>query len=99
MNLAFDNVEKRFSSLRVINGFSRDIEDGEPDALVGPSGCGKATLLHMAAGLKQPSAGSVLADGHPVLGPKPDFPLTGCRLATSRFFDAGRAHRDRALVA
>ena len=72
MKLAFDNVEKRFSSLQVIDGFSRDIEDGELVALVGPSGCGKSTLLHIAAGLEQPSAGGVLADGRPVLGPKPE---------------------------
>lgn len=71
MKLAFENVEKRFSSLQVINGFSRDIEEGELVALVGPSGCGKSTLLHIAAGLEQPSAGRMLADGHPVRGPNP----------------------------
>lgn len=48
------------------------LNDGEFVTIVGPSGCGKTTLLMIVAGLVTPSAGSVLIDGHPVLGPGPD---------------------------
>jgi NitT/TauT family transport system ATP-binding protein len=72
MKLSFQNIEKRFSDLHVIDHFSRDIESGELVALVGPSGCGKSTLLHIAAGLEKPSAGNILANGNPVQGPHPE---------------------------
>lgn len=72
MKLAFENIEKRFSTLHVIDNFSCSVEDGELVALVGPSGCGKSTLLHIAAGLEAPSAGNILADARPVRGPNPE---------------------------
>ena len=37
--------------------------DGEQMALVGRSGCGKTTLLHVIAGISRPDAGSVKIDG------------------------------------
>jgi putative ABC transport system ATP-binding protein len=37
--------------------------DGEQMALVGRSGCGKTTLLHVIAGISRPDAGSVKLDG------------------------------------
>lgn len=72
MKLSFENVTKRFSSLQVIDGFSREVEKGELVALVGPSGCGKSTLLHIAAGLEMPSSGRMLVNGQPVQGPSPE---------------------------
>lgn len=72
MKFSFQNVQKSFSALRVIDDFTRDIADGELVALVGPSGCGKSTLLHMAAGLEHPSGGRVLADGKEIRGPHPE---------------------------
>lgn len=75
MKLSFNNVEKHFSGLNVINGFSRDIGHGELVALVGPSGCGKSTLLHMAAGLEKPSGGTVLAGGQVITRPHPERTL------------------------
>ena len=75
MKLSFNNVQKHFSGLHVIDDFSYEIEQGELVALVGPSGCGKSTLLHLAAGLQTASAGSVLADGSPIKGPHPERTL------------------------
>lgn len=75
MKFSFQNVQKSFGDLRVIEDFGRDIVDGELVALVGPSGCGKSTLLHMAAGLERPSAGKVLANGKSIRGPNPERTL------------------------
>ncbi len=75
MKLSFKDIQKSFSGLHVIDGFSRDIEQGQLVALVGPSGCGKSTLLHIAAGLETPSSGAIFADGKPVTGPHPERTL------------------------
>jgi len=45
------------------------IEPGEFVAIVGPSGCGKSTFMKLATGLKPPTKGTVIVDGHEVTGP------------------------------
>jgi NitT/TauT family transport system ATP-binding protein len=45
------------------------VGQGEFIAIVGPSGCGKSTFMKLATGLKMPSRGRILIDGHGVAGP------------------------------
>ena len=45
-----------------------DIAAGEKVAVIGPSGLGKTTLLHLLAGVLVPSAGRVVVDGIDVSG-------------------------------
>src|SRR5690606_15723889 len=75
MKLEFKHIKKSFGELNVVQDFSRDIASGELVALVGPSGCGKSRLLHIAAGLEHPTAGTMLAGGAPVRGPHPERTL------------------------
>ncbi len=49
--------------LHVLRGASAEIYEGEAVALVGPSGSGKSSLLHMAGLLEKPGGGSVLLNG------------------------------------
>ena len=46
-----------------LRGLDLRIEPRELVAVFGPSGCGKSTMLHLAAGLDEPSAGEVRSFG------------------------------------
>jgi len=55
----------------VVQRVDWDIAAGEFHCLVGRSGCGKTTLLKLAAGLLRPDEGQVLLQGQPVTAPGP----------------------------
>ncbi|MCD6541263.1 ABC transporter ATP-binding protein [Candidatus Bipolaricaulota bacterium] len=54
---------KRFGRTVAISGLSALIEDRELFAVVGPTACGKTTLLRLIAGLIRPDEGEILFDG------------------------------------
>jgi len=56
------------SSYTAVEGASLEVADGEFVAIVGPTGCGKTTLLNIAAGLIAPSSGSISVLGRPLQG-------------------------------
>ncbi|MFB6297975.1 MAG: ABC transporter ATP-binding protein [Salinirussus sp.] len=49
------------------------IDPGEFVSIVGPTGCGKSTIMEIVAGLIEPTAGEVTIDGEPVTGPRDDI--------------------------
>src|SRR6201986_2941035 len=53
------DVRKSFGGFEVLHGVTIPIEDGEFVVLVGPSGCGKPTLLRMLAGLENITSGTI----------------------------------------
>ena len=55
--------------MMALDHVSFDVPRGQFLALVGASGCGKTTILNMAAGLIQPVAGSVMVNGERLLKP------------------------------
>lgn len=57
------NIVKSYDGLRVLDGVSLTIADGEFLSIVGPSGAGKTTLLQIIGSLEAPDSGSVLYDG------------------------------------
>jgi iron(III) transport system ATP-binding protein len=70
MALAFDGVTQRFGAVTALSGVTLAVEPGEIVALLGQSGCGKTTLLRLAAGVERPSAGRVLLEGKDVSSPE-----------------------------
>ena len=57
--VAFSNVTKKFGDFTAVKQANLEIEDGEFMVLVGSSGCGKTTLLRMAAGLEEITEGQM----------------------------------------
>jgi nitrate/nitrite transport system ATP-binding protein len=58
--------------LNVVDRFTLDLARGEFISLIGHSGCGKSTVLSMAAGLTDVSEGDIVLDGRVVATAGPD---------------------------
>ncbi|MGQ0564926.1 MAG: ATP-binding cassette domain-containing protein, partial [Gemmobacter sp.] len=70
--LRIEGIEKRFGTVRAVDGVSLDIAENEFFALLGASGSGKTTLLRMLAGFEVPGAGRILIDGQDVTAVPPN---------------------------
>jgi len=64
--LTFENVSHSYGSVRAVHNLSMDVAPGEIVALLGQSGCGKTTLLRIAAGIERQTGGRVSLDNRSV---------------------------------
>src|SRR5689334_21701211 len=68
--IAFSNVTLVLGGKPIVEDLSLAVKPGEFLCVVGASGCGKTTALRLAAGLYQPTSGSVQFDGQAMTAPR-----------------------------
>ena len=61
--LQLQSVGLSFGAYDAIHDISLDVPPGQFVAVVGPTGCGKSSLLNLVAGLLKPSKGTIRVDG------------------------------------
>ena len=66
--LSLEGVSRRYGDLVILEDVDITLQPGETVALLGPSGSGKSSLLHIAGLLEKPSAGEVFIGGHATSG-------------------------------
>ncbi len=69
--LEVQNVNKSFGGLKALQNVNLNVEEGMIHAIIGPNGAGKSTLLNCFVGKLIPDTGTVMFDGHSLLGKKP----------------------------
>ena len=98
------NLTKTFlmpQPLPILKGINLEVSKGEMLCIVGASGVGKSTLLHLLGGLDRPTSGTVAFDGEDLFALNDNqlaaFRLLRERLAmeAARYFGAGSADRSQ----
>ncbi|WP_255193447.1 ABC transporter ATP-binding protein [Natronobeatus ordinarius] len=64
--IRIDGVTKTFGDVTAVDDVSLEIEQREFLTILGPSGAGKTSLLHMIAGFTEPTSGELYIDGEAV---------------------------------
>ncbi len=93
--LEVKNVSKSFGGLRALHDVNLSIKRNSLHAIIGPNGAGKSTLLNCLVGKLMPSSGSVMFDGHSLLGIKP-YEIN--QLGVSRVFQTPEIFADLSVL-
>ena len=64
-------LAKHFGGLKAVDGVDMEVRRGEIQALIGPNGSGKTTILNMLSGLYVPTGGEISLEGRAITGRKP----------------------------
>lgn len=66
--LSVQNLCAAYEHTTIFEDISFDLMPGQTIAIVGKSGCGKTTLLHILAGLQKPTSGKIFLSGNDITG-------------------------------
>lgn len=64
------NLGKSFGDLKVLQGITVDIHQGDVVCVIGPSGSGKSTFLRCLNRLEEATEGNIFFDGEDIVNPK-----------------------------
>jgi NitT/TauT family transport system ATP-binding protein len=73
--ISFSNITLNLGGKAIIEDLSLAVKPAEFLCIIGASGCGKTTALRLAAGLYQPTSGTVNFDGQPMRAPRRDIAI------------------------
>jgi branched-chain amino acid transport system ATP-binding protein len=93
--LATSNLTMQFGGLKAVSDLTLEIPERAIFGLIGPNGAGKTTVFNMLTGVYQPTAGTIRALGHDLVGRKP-YEITACGLA--RTFQNIRLFKDLTVM-
>jgi branched-chain amino acid transport system ATP-binding protein len=82
-HLAIDGVRKSFGALRVVDGISFSLAEGETLGILGPNGAGKTTLFNLISGDLRADAGTIVLGGQDITR---QAPHRRCRLGIGRSY-------------
>ncbi|MBU4535097.1 MAG: ABC transporter ATP-binding protein [Euryarchaeota archaeon] len=64
--LEIENLNKKYGSTTILEDINLKIKTGINLGLIGPTGCGKTTLLRLIDLLETPSSGKIIFEGHEI---------------------------------
>jgi ABC-type branched-subunit amino acid transport system ATPase component len=70
--LTIKNLEKRFGSLKALDGVSVEVEEDSIVGLIGPNGSGKTTLFNVVSGFYEKDGGEIFFQGARIDGLPPN---------------------------
>ena len=73
--IALSQVSLRLGPKNIVEKLDLEVREGEFVCVIGASGCGKTTVLRLAAGLYKPTEGKVSFRGSPIAGPRQDIAI------------------------
>jgi branched-chain amino acid transport system ATP-binding protein len=88
-------VTKRFGGLVAVSKMDFTEEEGKIYSIIGPNGAGKTTFFNTLTGIYKPEEGSLMFDGHSLVGRRPDQISS---LAISRTFQNIRLFGNMTVV-
>ena len=71
--LAVREIDAAYGKVRILDGVSLEVREGEIVSIIGPNGAGKSTVLKTVMGILKPGRGEVVFDGEPITGLRTDL--------------------------
>jgi branched-chain amino acid transport system ATP-binding protein len=93
--LKVSGLGKSFGGVRAVDDVNFELAPGELLALIGPNGAGKSTTFNMVNGQLRADTGSILLDGHELIG---KTPREIWRLGVSRTFQIAETFASLTVV-
>lgn len=73
--LELDNIEKSFSTVKVLKNVNIKIRKGTVHALIGENGAGKSTMMKIVSGIYSPNNGKIIFNGEEISNMTPEKSL------------------------